>query len=169
MKVGIVSDTHMPRKSKELPKSLMKGFRDVELIIHCGDWTTGEVVKALESIAPVEGVTGNGDSKEIEERFGWSKIIRAGGLAIGIVHGHLGIGASTPQRAWNTFRGQAVDLIVFGHSHIPFKESREGVMLLNPGSPTDKRRQRLFSYGILEVGDGVWDVNHLFFSTKIKT
>lgn len=164
MKVGIVSDTHMPRKSKQLPKVLKDGLRDVELILHCGDWTSEEVVAMLESIAPVEGVAGNGDEAAIISRFGWSKIVRAGGISIGIVHGHLGKGTTTPQRALNTFRSPGTDLIVFGHSHIPFKECREGVVLFNPGSPTDKRRQPHFSFGVLTIEEGAWDVRHHLFS-----
>ena len=77
------------------------------------------------------------------------------GVRIGLTHGHLGIERSTPERALFTFGplpGDVVDVVAFGHSHVPVVERRSGVLLVNPGSPTDRRRQPAYSFGLLRIG-----------------
>lgn len=153
MRIGIISDTHMSGKNAYLPKALRDGLQGVDLILHAGDWVSPLVAELLEKIAPVDGVAGNNDGPDMIERFGWQKLIRAEEIVIGIVHGD-GYGKTTEQRAYESFAGEPADVIVFGHSHVPYLERREGVWLFNPGSPTDKRRQPRYSYGILEITDG---------------
>lgn len=153
MRIGVVSDTHMNGKTAYLPQALREGLQGVDQILHAGDWTSPAVAELLERIAPVDGVAGNNDGPDIIERFGWSKLVRAGDILIGIVHGD-GYGKTTEQRAYEAFAGEPVDVILFGHSHVPYLERRGGVLLFNPGSPTDKRRQPRYSYGILEIGAG---------------
>ncbi|KKX55513.1 MULTISPECIES: metallophosphoesterase family protein [Brevibacillus] len=151
MKIGVVSDTHLPRRGHTLPKPLIEGLRGVELIIHAGDWNTLQVYEELSEIAHVVGVWGNTDDDQVKARLNRVEIVEAKGKRIGVVHGD-GKGKTTPQRAVDTFSGQTVDLIIFGHSHIPLWEERNGILLFNPGSPTDKRKQPLYTYGIVEIG-----------------
>jgi uncharacterized protein len=153
MRIGIVSDTHMNGHNAYLPQALREGLQGVELILHAGDWTSPVVAELLEEIAPIEGVAGNNDGPDIIERFGWQKLIRVEQIMIGIVHGD-GYNKTTEQRAYEAFAGETPDIILFGHSHVPYLEQREGVWMFNPGSPTDKRRQPRYSYGILEITDG---------------
>lgn len=148
--VGVLSDTHIPGKSKELPAVLINGLTDADLIIHAGDIGRDYVIFELEEIAPVEAVAGNTDDEYIRGRYGLKKVIHVAGCKIGIIHGD-GVGSTTLERARRAFGGDAVDCIVFGHSHIPFNEKIDGVLCFNPGSPTDKRRQKQFSYGLLKV------------------
>lgn len=154
MRIGIVSDTHIRDHGKGLPKQLMEGLANVDLIIHAGDWMSLDVLYELETIAPVEGVAGNNDGWDIIDRFGHSKILTLEGHRIGIVHGHQGY-KQTALNALDTFKDEAVQAIVFGHSHVPFNEVLQGVLMFNPGSPTDKRRQEKYSYGILTLTDKI--------------
>ena len=155
--IGVVSDTHIPKKSKELSIELLEGLKGVDLIIHAGDLIKDYVIYELEEIAPVEAVAGNNDDEYITARFGTKKILSAGGLKIGLTHGDIGTGSTTLKRAMSVFVDEEVDCVVFGHSHIPFNEKINNILYFNPGSPTDKRRQQHFSYGILRIQDkSIW-------------
>lgn len=155
MKIGLVSDTHMPRFAKSLPAALKAGLiaQRVELILHLGDFTAPFVVDLFSDIAPVDAVAGNNDPAEIHRRFGRRKILHVAGLRIGMVHGD-GARRTTLERAREAFAGEALDVILFGHSHCPYCERQGEVWLINPGSPTDKRRNPSYSYGVLEIENG---------------
>ena len=156
MKLGVVSDTHLPRFGRALPAALRTGLdaEDVDLILHLGDFTSLEVVALFEAVAPFDAVAGNNDPPDVLERFGRRKVLAIGGIAIGLAHGDLGPGRTTPERAVGTF-GPEVDVILFGHSHIPLvRRLPDGRWLMNPGSPTDRRRQPRYSWGVVEVDRG---------------
>ena len=145
-----------------LPERLVSAFREagVERLIHCGDWTDPFVVDLLEAIAPVDGVAGNNDPPELAARFGYAPIVEVDGVRIGITHGHIGpTHLTTPERARLTFASQPdVAAICFGHSHIPVvSRTASGTVLVNPGSPTDKRRQPRYSWALLTVESGEVD------------
>lgn len=152
--IGLIADTHMPQRARQLPEMVVQAFRSsqVAAILHTGDFTAPMAVEQLEAIAPVEGVAGNNDPPELHRRFGRKKIVEIGGVRIGMVHGD-GASRTTAERSWRAFAGETVDVVLFGHSHVPMCERREGVWLINPGSPTDKRRNPFFSYGLLAVQD----------------
>lgn len=164
MKLGVVADTHMPMRGHRLPKVLVEGLKGVDLIIHAGDFVAPAVVDMLEELAPVDGVMGNNDGEEIFRRFGRKKLLELNGFRIGIVHGD-GYGRSTEEVAFRTFRDDRPDIVIFGHSHIPFLGTDRGLLMFNPGSPTDKRRQPRYSYGIIELGDTP-QARHCFFDDK---
>ncbi len=151
--MGVVGDTHLPRFGRRLPAALLEGLRGaaVELILHAGDLTSAGVLDELASVAPVVAVAGNNDPPELVDRLGTARILEIDGVRVGLTHGHAGSGARTPDRALATFAGESVDVVVFGHSHVPGWERRDGVGLLNPGSPTDRRRMPAYSYAILDV------------------
>lgn len=163
MRIAVISDTHMPKRAKKLPEILIEGLRGTELIIHAGDWTTIEVYKELQTLAPVIGVRGNIDPPELPFEEKLTIVIK--GYRIGVVHGHVGKKKTTPERAYEAFQNQKLDLIVFGHSHIPYKQYLGEKLLFNPGSPTDKRFQPQFSYGIVTLGETL-DAEHFYFDRK---
>ena len=165
MKIVVLSDTHMPKRSKQLPETVVSAIRNSDLIIHAGDWTNIELYEELKKMAPIQGVYGNVDSEEIKDHFGDHLLLNINGHKIGVTHGHLGKAKSTPERAFETFAGEKTELIIFGHSHIPVIKKHEDVILFNPGSPTDKRFQPLYSFGILEIGSEL-TVNHHFFDRE---
>ncbi len=153
MKIAVVSDTHLPRFAARLDAALTRVADErPDLILHCGDLTTLDATAALERIAPVEAVAGNNDGADVVRTYGRRKIVRAGDWTIGMVHGD-GDRGTTLGRALAAFAGEALDAIVFGHSHIPYLELHDETWVVNPGSITDKRRQPRFSFALLE-GDG---------------
>jgi uncharacterized protein len=155
MKIGLVSDTHMPRFAKALPGALKQGLiaQRVELILHMGDFTTPAVADLFAEIAPLDAVAGNNDPEQIHRRFGRRKILHLAGVRIGMIHGD-GTRKTTLERAQDAFAGEALDVILFGHSHCPCCERHGELWLINPGSPTDKRRNPSYSYGVLEIENG---------------
>jgi putative phosphoesterase len=168
MRIGVVSDTHLPRFGRSLPEALVRGFRDadVERLIHCGDWTEPFVIDLLAGIAPVDGVAGNNDPPDIAARFGYAPVLGLDGARIGVTHGHIGpTNITTPERARLAFASQPdLAAICFGHSHMPsVTRSASGALLVNPGSPTDKRRQPRYSWALLTIEDGRVDAELRFF------
>lgn len=155
----------MPRMAKKLPRRLREELDGTDLILHVGDWQTMDVVDVLSSYAPIKGVSGNVDGEEIQKLFLEKLTFELPNLRVGLTHGH-GRGKTTEKRAMDTFKDEPVDLIVFGHSHIPTKKKVGNLMLFNPGSPTDKRRQTYYSFGLLEFIDGEWQLEHVFFEDK---
>lgn len=156
MRIAVVSDTHLPRFGDVLPRALRDGIARarVDLIVHLGDFTGLGVPALLEGLGPLEAVAGNNDPPELGERFGRRRIVPAAGLRLGLTHGNLGPGRSTPDRAVREFPASDADLILFGHSHIPLvRRLPDGRWLVNPGSPTDKRRQPRYSWALIDVDD----------------
>lgn len=150
MLVGLIADTHIPFRRRYLPPEVFTAFIDVDLILHAGDINVPQVLDVLTTIAPVVAVAGNGD-EGLVERLGISKTLRLGEYVVGLTHGHLGKEKNTPERALNVF--PEADVIVFGHSHIPYVNYHGDTLLVNPGSPTDKRRQPHFSVGLLHLAE----------------
>ena len=150
-KIGVISDTHYPRRRKSLPEELLRGLQGVDLILHAGDLTDEEMLWLLEEIAPVTAVAGNCDGWDLAEHLGEKKIITVERVKIGLTHGYTGQGRTTLERAFSQFAGEGIDCLVFGHSHQPYNSYHQGLLFFNPGSPTDKRSCPDYSYGILEV------------------
>lgn len=148
-RIGVISDTHIPGRTATLPPIIFDYFAGVDLILHTGDLVEEKVIDDLSALAPVEVVAGNNDPLSVFHRWGWKRIVEVGPWKIGMTHGHRGSAANTPDNAFRTFANEAVDVIVFGHSHKPFCEEREGILLFNAGSPTDKRFEPYFSVGLL--------------------
>lgn len=150
--IGVVSDTHLPRFGRVLPRALEAGLREagVERILHLGDLTDLLAVPLFEAIAPLDAVAGNNDGDTIRKRFGRRKIVRIEDVRIGLVHGD-GAKGTTEQRALDAFERDAVDVILFGHSHRPLVKRAGPVLLANPGSPTDKRLNPRYSYAVMTV------------------
>ncbi|XKE67938.1 metallophosphoesterase [Jeotgalibacillus malaysiensis] len=164
MKIIVLSDTHMPRMAKSLPPRLLKELVSAELILHTGDFNTIDVLHELEQFAPVKGVYGNADHEELIKTLPEKQIIEAGSYKIGLVHGH-GKGMTTEKRAIAAFANDQIDLLIYGHSHIPSFKTTDGLQVLNPGSPTDKRRQKQFSFVVLTVEETL-NVEFIYYDSK---
>jgi len=149
--VGLVSDTHLPRFGIALPRALVEGLQAAKVarILHCGDFTEPLAADLFAAIAPFDAVAGNNDGEELWQRFGRKKIVRVEDVAIGMIHGDSPRPAAATAVA--AFADERVDVICFGHSHMPLIERRGSILLVNPGSPTDKRRMPRYSYALLRV------------------
>jgi hypothetical protein len=150
MKVGVLSDTHIPTGVPALPEAVSTIFRGVDLIIHAGDIVQLSVLDHLRAIAPVEAVSGNMDDEEVQLRLPAKKILQLGRFKVGLIHGKYKIDR---QREMIRHEFDDVDLIIYGHSHAPFWGKMDGVLFLNPGSPTDKRYAPYNSVALLDVND----------------
>lgn len=137
MLIGLISDTHIPDRMKELPEKVFEAFKDVEMILHAGDVTSQEVIEKLEEIAPVTAIQGNTD-RIVGLDLPKTVVVEAEELKIGVIHGEVYPRADTQQLHYLA-KQLDVDILVSGHSHQPKVEKVEDVLLINPGSPTVPR------------------------------
>jgi hypothetical protein len=167
IRVGVVSDTHFPRFGRALPRALVRGLQraGVTRIVHCGDFTDLLAVPLFEAIAPLDAVAGNNDGDEIRARFGRRKILTIEDVRVGMVHGD-GRRGTTHGRAREAFADEQVEVILYGHSHLPLVRRHDGIIVANPGSPTDKRMNPLFSYAILTVDGTRARVDLKFYASR---
>lgn len=158
MKIGIISDTHIGKNLDKLNCFLDEHMRDMDLLIHAGDYKNSNVITTLKEYKSFVGVWGNVDTNEIKELIPEKEIIEIENHRVGIFHGH-GSTKTTLDRAYNAFEDANVDIIIFGHSHQPLIKTKNGVLMLNPGSPTSKRKERWFSYIVLKIENGSIDAS----------
>jgi putative phosphoesterase len=143
----VIADTHVPRRARVLPEGLIPYLKRADLILHAGDLMDPELLKKLAAYAPVKAVRGNLDPPGLPE----SLQFEFGGARMAMIH-DSGPGKGRRTRLRRRFPDARV--VIFGHSHIPFLEDEDGLMLLNPGSPTDKRRQPSPTFALLHAQEG---------------
>lgn len=137
MLVAVISDTHLPRASRTLPEQCVERLRAADLILHAGDLVAQSFLDELRELGPpVEAVYGNMDEPALHETLPKELVVRAGELRLGMTH-IPGPRAGREARLRGRFPG--CDAIVYGHTHVPQVERIEGVWILNPGSPTERR------------------------------
>ena len=149
MKIGVVSDTHC----HAIPKSLLINLKDVDLIIHAGDFCSSAEVKIFEKVNTLVAVHGNMDEEDVCKRFPVKQVLTYEGVRIGVCHGE-GSRDEVPDRVKEIFKKDTPDVVIFGHSHLPYNERHGKTLYFNPGSPNDLVISPYQSYGILEVHDG---------------
>jgi uncharacterized protein len=170
MKIGVLSDTHIagrslhPKKlasryinkvttpAAELIEIIRPHFKDVEMIIHAGDFVSYQMLAALEEFGPVKGVAGNMDPREVSSRMPSKAILKIENFRIGVMHG-FGPATGLEKKIRREF--EDVDMIIFGHTHHQFDDEVDGIRMFNPGSPTDQRWAPCRSIGLLEIGDEI--------------
>jgi uncharacterized protein len=155
MLIAVISDTHLPRGARRLPEACIERIEAADLLLHAGDFSTLEVLRELEAIGPpVVGVQGNVDSAELRRLLPAERVVEAGGARIAMVH-DAGPRAGRLERLRARF-GERAELVVFGHSHMPLREQAEdGFQILNPGSPTERRRAPAHTMGLIRVDSGL--------------
>lgn len=152
--VVVLSDTHIrPGSRRRLPDEVYAALADgPDAILHAGDVVTVDLIHELSDFAPVYAVLGNNDDGTLAGTLPDTRVEELGGVRVGMIH-DSGARDGRPRRMRRRFRD--CDLVVYGHSHIPFSgEGIDGQWLFNPGSPTDKRRQPFATYGVLELDGG---------------
>jgi uncharacterized protein len=152
VRVLVLSDTHIPDFAKRLPEALEPELRRADLILHAGDVNSAAVLDGLAAHAPVWVALGNNDGPDVAAWGARHEVwLEAQGVAIGMVHD-----SGRRERREHRLRQRFPDarVIVFGHSHIPLAYEDEGVLFLNPGSPTWKRRQPHPTFAWLHVARG---------------
>lgn len=154
-RIGVIADTHIPARAKELPAEVYDVFQDVDLIIHAGDVVEMNVIHDLRGIAEVIAVHGNMCNADVQEEFPYKCVIHVNGFKIGVVHGHGPVDRDTiKEHAFQEFKCEnaAVDCIIFGHTHHPENEVIDGILFFNPGSAVDNQTLAEDTVGILTVG-----------------
>ncbi|MHB1810208.1 MAG: metallophosphoesterase family protein [Solirubrobacteraceae bacterium] len=153
-RIAIVSDTHLPRGSRRLPEDCVRLMAESDAIVHAGDLSTVAVLEQLLSLGPpVFAVHGNADEPELRRRLPASMELALGTARIGLTH-NGGPAKGRLERLRARFPECAA--VVFGHSHIPLHEQRDGFQIFNPGSATDRRRQPQHTIGLARIrADGV--------------
>ena len=140
----LLADTHLPKRAKVLPDEVWAAVADADVVVHAGDWVTEGLLDELQSLRPVIGCWGNNDGPELRRRLPEVARTTIQGVRLGVVHE---TGAATGREARMDRQHPGLDLLVFGHSHIPWDSvTPAGTRLLNPGSPTDRRREPYATY-----------------------
>ncbi|MCA2213250.1 metallophosphoesterase family protein [Jidongwangia harbinensis] len=145
MRLLLMSDTHVPKRARDLPAPLWAAVDAADVVIHAGDWVDVPLLDALSArAAHLVAVYGNNDGPELRARLPEIARVTLDGVQIAVVHE---TGPSTGRDARCAARFPDTDVLVFGHSHIPWDSvAPTGLRLLNPGSPTDRRRQPHATY-----------------------
>jgi len=150
--IAVISDTHLPRGARRIPDECVERLAAADLILHAGDFASVEALEEIEAIGPpLAAVHGNVDSTEVRRRLPAERTVDAGGVRIAMVH-DAGPSRGRIERMRARFPDAAA--VVYGHSHIPLHEEREGFQIFNPGSPTDRRRQPRHTMGLARVKNG---------------
>ena len=152
MRVLVTADTHVPDFARALPDALVRAARGADLVVHAGDVTAPAVLEELGARAPVVAVAGNNDGEDIRAWGAAGELhLDLGGIPTAVVH-DAGPRNGRARRMRRRF--PAARLVLFGHSHIPLDEDNGEVRLLNPGSPTWKRRQPAPTFLLLTIARG---------------
>ncbi|MFF8726768.1 metallophosphoesterase family protein [Streptomyces sp. NPDC015171] len=153
MRLLLMSDTHLPLRAKRLPERLLAELPEADVVLHAGDWVDTATLDLLESRSRrLIAVYGNNDGPDLRARLPEVARAELAGLRFGVVHE---TGPAQGRAARCAARFPDLDVLVFGHSHIPWDTTAPGgLRLLNPGSPTDRRRQPHCTYLTATVAGG---------------
>ena len=150
--VAVISDTHLPRGARALPSACVDRCRRADLILHGGDVVAAWVLDELRALGPpVEAVHGNMDDPALKAALPKERIVEIEGARIGMVHIP---GPALGREARLASRFPGCDAVVYGHTHIPQVEQFQHLWVLNPGSPTERRRAPQRAMLVLEVRGG---------------
>jgi uncharacterized protein len=149
----LTSDTHVPTRARELPRELLDAIAEADVVIHAGDWVDEATLDLLEERARrLVAVYGNNDGPGLRARLPEVASAELGGVRFAVVH-ETGPAKGREERCAERFPD--ADVLVFGHSHIPWDTTAaRGLRLLNPGSPTDRRREPHCTYLTATAADG---------------
>jgi putative phosphoesterase len=152
IRIVVTGDTHVGmRRRGPLPAALLAACADADRILHTGDVTDVALLDELAALAPLDGVAGNCDGWEVAARLPAEQTIEIGALRIALVHDP---GPERGRRERLRARFPGARAVCFGHTHLPVCDDRDGLLLLNPGSPTERRRSPWHSYAELAIGPG---------------
>lgn len=157
MRLLLIADTHVPKRARDLPARVWDEVATADVVIHAGDWVEPALLDTLEARAErLIACWGNNDGAELRRRLPERVDVTLDGLRFTVTHE---TGASSGREARMARAYPDTDVLVFGHSHIPWDTcAKSGLRLLNPGSPTDRRRQEFCTYMTATVYNGALDV-----------
>jgi putative phosphoesterase len=149
----LLADTHVPKRARDLPPQVWSAVDEADLVVHAGDWVGVDLLDRLQERASrLIGVYGNNDGEDIRARLPETARATVEGVRLVVTH-ETGGAKNRETRVDKRFPDTGV--LVFGHSHIPWDSTTAGgIRLLNPGSPTDRRRQPHATYLTADLADG---------------
>lgn len=151
MNVAVISDTHLPRGTRRISEACLQRLRSADVILHAGDVTAASVLDELEALGPpVHAVHGNMDDATLKDRLPGARVVDLGGLRIGMTH-DAGPRVGREERLAAHFPGCAA--VIYGHTHEPLIARMGETWILNPGSPTERRRAPVHTMLVLDVMD----------------
>ncbi len=150
----LISDTHVPNRARDMPAAVWDAVEEADVVLHAGDWMAPDLLDRLQDRTPfLVACWGNNDGDELRARLPERADANLGGLRFTVTH-EAGVSAGRDERMARLYPD--TDVLVFGHSHIPWDATAStGLRLLNPGSPTDRRRQPFCTYMTASVDCGV--------------
>jgi uncharacterized protein len=153
VRLVLMSDTHVPKRARDLPAELWAAVDTADVVIHAGDWVDVPLLDSLEArSARLIGCYGNNDGPALRRRLPEVARAELDGVRLAVVHE---TGPATSREVRCAARFPDTDLLVFGHSHIPWDTTATtGLRLLNPGSPTDRRRQPFATFMTATIANG---------------
>ncbi len=150
--VAVVSDTHLPRGTRELPDAVTVHVQTADLVVHAGDFTSPDLVERFRAMGPpLVAVHGNADEPSVRESLPATATVTCGGIVIGVVHNG---GPESGRVARLRRRFPECGIVIFGHSHIPLLAGDDDLTILNPGSAADRRRQPHHSMALIRITAG---------------
>ncbi|SDN43767.1 metallophosphoesterase family protein [Actinacidiphila guanduensis] len=153
MRLLLTTDTHVPKRARELPGELLAAIEAADVVFHAGDWVDEATLDLLAARSRrLVAVYGNNDGPGLRARLPEVAAAEVAGVRFAVVH-ETGAAQGREERCARRFPEAGV--LVFGHSHIPWDTMAPGgLRLLNPGSPTDRRRQPFCTYMTATALDG---------------
>jgi putative phosphoesterase len=148
-RVAVISDTHLPRGARALPDECVRLLRSADLVLHGGDFVSAAFLEDLRALGPpVEGVCGNMDEPALKSALPRERVVEVGGVRIAMVHD---AGARAGREARLAARFADCEAVVYGHTHVPQVERFQHLWVLNPGSPTERRRAPVHTMLVLRI------------------
>jgi putative phosphoesterase len=152
-RVLVLSDTHLrPGGSRRLPDAVYRALEEADVVLHAGDIVTADLISELSGFAPVHAVLGNNDADPALSTLPETRLEVLDGVRVAMIHDS---GPRAGREARMRRRFPDADVVVFGHSHIPWNQpGLDGQLLFNPGSPTERRAQPRHTFGFLHLEAG---------------
>ncbi|OZC92702.1 YfcE family phosphodiesterase [Rhodococcus sp. 06-418-1B] len=152
MKLLLLADTHVPKRARALPQQVWDAVRDADVVVHAGDWVEVDLFDALQAASTrLIACWGNNDGEDLRARMPERADVALDGVRLTVVHE---TGQATGREKRMAAAYPDTDVLVFGHSHIPWDTTADnGLRLLNPGSPTDRRRQPFCTFMTADIED----------------
>jgi putative phosphoesterase len=152
IQIVVTGDTHLgPRRRGPLPAALLAACARADQILHTGDVVDAGLLDELAALAPLDGVAGNCDGWDVAARLPTEQTVQIPRLGVALLHDP---GPEGGRRERLRARFPDARVVCFGHTHMPLSDDRDGLLLLNPGSPTERRRAPWHSYAELTIGPG---------------
>lgn len=152
--IAVIADTHFGDRPRPLPTQLIDTIKHADVILHAGDFSSVAAFDMISALGELRGVRGNNDDPSFGRRLPMRRSFQFGRFSAIMMHGH-GFGRLTAEKAVEQELAGRCDVVIFGHSHLPFQMECKGTLLFNPGSPTQRRRAPHHTYGLIRIDSSI--------------